>query len=258
MTSHVESAHHPRMSSGPTPSGTRAGQIYLRHSVPREDIAFGVVYARGVEADSPPEELGHALAELVQQRATSELEAQAEARRLASREMLRMPRYKPTGRSKPASEYLLRVARGGDFPSISGPVDINNYLSLRYMVPISLWDLARAESCRFELRWGRENESYVFNSAGQELALSDLVCGCALDDASSASRPIVTPVKDSLATKLDSDSRDLAGLVYYPLAAGSTRELGHITEEFAAWLGRCGSSVNVRLGVLEPEGTVVL
>lgn len=57
-------------------------------------------------------------------------------------------RYKPTGRGKPANEYLLRAANDGTFPSINGLVDSNNLLSLEHMVPISVWDLDLAQFAR--------------------------------------------------------------------------------------------------------------
>ena len=51
------------------------------------------------------------------------------------------------------------------------------------------------------------------------LELEDLVCGCALDP-DGASRPLVTPIKDSLATKIRPGSTRLGGCIYYPLGHG--------------------------------------
>ena len=44
------------------------------------------------------------------------------ARRASVRDMLRFGAYKPTGRGKPASEYLLNAAAEGHFPFISAAV----------------------------------------------------------------------------------------------------------------------------------------
>ena len=79
--------------------------------------------------------------------------------------MLRNGSYKPTGRGKPANEYLLRAAGEGSFPATNALVDANNLVSLKHMVPISVWDLDLASSHHTLFRLGRDDERYVFNRA---------------------------------------------------------------------------------------------
>src|SRR5512143_2143668 len=50
--------------------------------------------------------------------------------RTAIRELLRHGGYKPTGRGKPASEYLVRAAAEGKLVPINAAVDLGNVVSL--------------------------------------------------------------------------------------------------------------------------------
>src|SRR4051812_13679393 len=56
------------------------------------------------------------------------------------RDLLRHGGYKPTGRGKPASEYLLKAAAEG-MTSINAAVDACNVASLHSGIPISVVDL---------------------------------------------------------------------------------------------------------------------
>lgn len=215
--------------------------ITFHHRIEREDLALGLVRVDGIEVGPAPDALAEELDLWVEHRNGGTLSEQEEALRKGSRDMLRNGVYKPTGRGKPASEYLMRAAHEGNFPRINGPVDANNLVSLKHCVPVSVWDLELAGTDTFEIRLGRQGERYVFNPAGQELDLHDLVCGCGMFDGES--RPQVTPIKDSLATKLQSGSRRLAGCIYYPLRAGGREGLEQATAELRGWLERCGPAV---------------
>jgi DNA/RNA-binding domain of Phe-tRNA-synthetase-like protein len=153
------------------------------------------------------------------------------------RAMLRAGGFKPAGRQKPASEYLAQAAREGRFPSINGPVDCNNLLSLETGLPISLLDADELGSGA-ALRICGEGESYVFNASGQEMDLAGLLCACAADGS-----PLGNPVKDSMRGKLKDGTRRLAGFVYAPLGLYSPASLTLVGERFAALLREhCGAS----------------
>ncbi len=114
--------------------------------------------------------------------------------RSAVREMLRHGGYKPTGRGKPASEYLVRAAEEAKLGSINAAVDACNVVSLASGFPISLVDLDRA---RQPLRIGLagQGQRYVFNASAQEIDVAGLLC---LFDADG---PCANAVKDSQRTK---------------------------------------------------------
>src|SRR6476469_6988014 len=95
--------------------------------------------------------------------------------RVAVRTLLRHAGFKPTGRSKPASEYLLRAVREGLLSPINLAVDVCNVVSYHSGLPISVADLDRA---REPLRVGLAppGSSYVFNASGQSIDLGGLLC----------------------------------------------------------------------------------
>jgi DNA/RNA-binding domain of Phe-tRNA-synthetase-like protein len=117
-----------------------------------------------------------------------------EAVRGAVRDMLRYGGYKPTGRGKPASEYLVRAAAEGTLGAINLAVDACNAVSLHSGLPISVVDLARARP-PFRIAIAPEGAAYVFNASGQEIDLAGLLC---LFDAEG---PCANAVRDSQRTK---------------------------------------------------------
>lgn len=136
-------------------------------------------------------------------------------RKAAVRNMLRHGAYKPAGRSKPSSEYLFAAASAGEFPLVNGPVDANNEVSLRWGYPASVFDLAKTGP-ELRLSRGRPGERYVFNPSGQEIDLHDLVVvrRRGEDDWEACGNP----VKDAMSTKVFESARDVAGVVYAPMA----------------------------------------
>ncbi|MDA0875652.1 MAG: hypothetical protein O3C45_11415 [Bacteroidetes bacterium] len=157
-------------------------------------LRLGLVVASGVRPQTPVPSMEDTLSQRLAQLSGGLSEAE-EAHRGAIRDVFRNGKYKPTGRAKPASEYLLRVASEGSFPRINTLVDICNTLSVASLLPISIWDLDRAGTDRFMFRLGAVDETYVFNATGQEIALADLIMGCAVRE-DCASEPIVNAVKD--------------------------------------------------------------
>src|SRR3954463_14415094 len=98
-----------------------------------------------------------------------------EAVRSAVRDLLRHGGYKPTGRGKPASEYLVRAASDGALGSINAAVDACNVVSLHSGLPISVVDLDRAMA-PFRIGIASEGTAYVFNTSGQEIDVGGLLC----------------------------------------------------------------------------------
>ena len=118
----------------------------------------------------------------------------SDAVRTAVRDLLRHGGYKPAGRGKPASEFLLRAAGEGSLGSINRAVDLCNVVSLHSGLPISVVDLERAKP-PFVVRIADEGASYVFNASGQDIRLTGLLC---LHDAEG---PCANAVKDCQRTK---------------------------------------------------------
>lgn len=220
-------------------------------------VALGLVRAAGVQPDQVPPDLDDALEVLLNER-RQPLTPAEEHRRQAARDMLRNGVYKPTGRGKPASEYLLRAASSEQrsFPRINGPVDVCNYLSLKTVLPISLWDHDRAAASAYRFRLGHPDEAYVFNAGGQQIALQDLVVGCAQTNADKRGTPIVNPVKDSMATKTTVETTHVVASIYAPQDVVQVDELRTWCAEFAGWLAECGEDVQTAYDVALPQSRV--
>ena len=142
--------------------------------------------------------------------------------RATVRDLLRHGGYKPTGRGKPASEYLVRAATEGKLGPINLAVDACNATSLHSGLPISVVDLDRVLP---PLRIGLapENTSYVFNPSGQEIRVDGLLC--IFDGAG----PCANAVKDAQRTKTGPETRDTLSVIW------GTSLLGDLTQRVTTW-----------------------
>jgi DNA/RNA-binding domain of Phe-tRNA-synthetase-like protein len=138
----------------------------------------------------------------------------APERKTAVRRMIRFGKYKPSGRSKPSSEYLLGAALHGDFPLVNGPVDANNAISLEWGYPASIFDIGLCGTTLL-LRRGVAGESYIFNPSGQRIDLEDLLCVYRAEG--NYWLPCGNPVKDAMATKTRESTRNVAAVIYAPI-----------------------------------------
>jgi len=161
------------------------------------------------------------LTDLLRLDADAPLSADDETRRVV-RDVFRHGGYKPTGRGKPASEYLVRAAGDGTLASINAAVDLCNVVSLHSGLPISVVDLDRARE-PFRIGLSAAGSSYPFNASGQEIALGGLLC---LHDADG---PCANGVKDSQRTKTSEATRRTLSVVW---GAEALRER---TERAVAW-----------------------
>jgi DNA/RNA-binding domain of Phe-tRNA-synthetase-like protein len=130
-----------------------------------------------------------------------------DALRTSVRDMLRHGGYKPTGRGKPASEYLVRSAAEGTLASINPAVDACNAASLHGGFPISVVDLDRARP-PFRVAIAQPGQRYIFNRSAQEIDVSGLVCLFDVDG------PCANAVKDAQRTKTDETTTRTLSVVW--------------------------------------------
>lgn len=133
--------------------------------------------------------------------------ATSEAVRTAIRDVLRVHGYRPTGRGKPSSEYLVAAVGDGRLGSINAAVDAGNVVSLHAGVPISVVDrdLLRGAP-RVDVP--AAGSSYVFNRGGQTIDVGGLVC--LFDD----DGPCANAVKDAQRTKTTPDTKRVIAIVW--------------------------------------------
>lgn len=243
-----------------------------------QKVSLGIITARNIKSGERPARFESLLTSAIEKR-HQPLSEQDDLFRKACRDMLRIGSYKPTGRGKPASEYLLRAALEDSFPSINPVADINNYISLNRLIPISLWDLDKIAAESWLFRPGKEKEEFIFNASGQTIGLADLVTGFALTDGQEVpvdttvkevpvdeaaawqnpiegtilhnttvkEIPVVTPVKDCQLTKTDDRTRNIAVALYYPADWKGEPGLHEIIDEFSELLSEISETVESRI-----------
>ncbi len=147
------------------------------------------------------------------------------------RDLLRASGFKPTGRSKPSSEYLLRAREEGRLGTINLLVDLGNAVSLHSGLPISVVDLERT-SGPLSIVVADPDAKYVFNASGQEIDVGRLICLC------DSAGPCANAVKDAQRTKIGEGTHRALVVVW------GTSGLPGRTGETCRWLmdlaARCG------------------
>lgn len=155
------------------------------------------------------------------------------------RDLLRHGGFKPTGRSKPASEYLIKAVEKGWFTPEKGinlAVDVCNVVSLHSGLPISVIDLALAQQ-PLRIAHCSPETSYPFNASGQIIDVSGLI---SLHDAEG---PCAGPVKDSHRTKTNDETVTTLSVIW-----GTTTLPGRTLaafEWYRSLLQDCGASTTV-------------
>ena len=233
----------------------------MRFSLDHPTLRLAIVSAGPVRCElSPPElvERMNAAALLVRR----DPSASSAAVRAAIRDVLRVGGFKPAGRGKPASEFLHAVACEQGLPIVNNLVDINNLVSLRTALPISMFD-AEKLGTPVVIRFGRPGESYVFNVSGQRMDVNGIpVVFRAMSD-----EPVGNAVKDSMLAKVGPETRNVLAVVYGSrklddgLLEGTARDLQALLAEFAsaqdcAWSIRPDSLTEVMLMAGGAGGTV--
>jgi DNA/RNA-binding domain of Phe-tRNA-synthetase-like protein len=192
--------------------------------------AFITTFPRPLgESPSPPE-----LINLLAEGAAAPI-ASDDAVREAVRALLRNGGFKPTGRSKPASEYLLKAVREKLLSPINLAVDACNVVSFHSGLPISVVDLNTSRE-PFRVGIASPGASYVFNASGQSIDLSGLLC---LFDAEG---PCANAVKDAQRTKTGPETRRTLSLIWGTKALpgrsdATAKWYRHLLEEFGALTG---------------------
>ena len=208
-------------------------------------LLIGAVEFTNVSVQASPLAL-RAWSDEVSMKAVAEAELPAsEELRQQVRQMLRYGKFKASGRSKPAQEYLLRCAvQDKSLPNINAPVDILNTVSLACGLPISLLSI-RKSSSKLHVRRGQSGEAYIFNAAGQELDVEDLIVVC--DQNQNPGRPIGSPIKDSMAGKIEKSDDHQIAIIYGPLTASDriSRAKEMLIDRFSLYQVGQGQSVEL-------------
>lgn len=212
----------------------------LTNELQNQGVLIAVAVATDVVVRPSSDSLRAQLDQLIEERKASEFPTQET--KDAVRNLLKSGGFKPSGRNKPASEYLAQAAREGRFPIINNLVDINNLVSLRTGLPISLLDTA-AIGDHLLIRLGRDGERYVFNSGGQEIELKGLICACNGE----TDEPLGNAVKDSMKGKIKEHTTNVAAVIYAPNEGELARAAQDHIAAFAELLQSEGNAGSVQI-----------
>jgi len=217
-----------------------AAGIEVEHHPLLDVAAFVTRFPRPLgELPSPP-----SLLALFAEGAIAPLAASDEVR-AAVRDLLRHGGFRPTGRSKPASEYLRKAVGEGWISPAQGinlAVDAGNAVSLHSGLPISVIDAGLAQP-PWRVAVCAPGTRYPFNPAGQVIDVSGLVC---LHDAEG---PCGSPVKDSQRTKTHPDTTATLTVIW------GTRALPDRTGAVLQWYRDLLAEVGVRTQPCELRAT---
>ena len=162
-------------------------------------------------------ELGRTLAERHGGTTIGEIEGIGAARRL-----YRAFGVDPT-RTRPSSEALLRrCLKGQDLYRINEAVDVCNWVSLEFLLPIGLYDRDRISGDATVVRVGSEGEEFAGIRKGPVHLNGRL---CVSDDAGAFG----SPTSDSLRTSVSEQTTSLAAILFAPhdLDAGLLEAAAH-------------------------------
>jgi DNA/RNA-binding domain of Phe-tRNA-synthetase-like protein len=197
-------------------------------------LRLGIVEVEGGTVGPASHELRETASGLSARMGTVDYDIPEDKRR-AVRQLLKIGGFSPSGRNRPAHELLVRdLKERGSFHHINNIVDVNNLISLISLLPISVFDGAKLETT-ITVRVGQPEEGYVFNQSGQWLDVKKCITCC---NGEAPGKPIGTPVKDSMATKIFEGASHYLGVIYSSTEGWSIDELTDVTQRFADLLAR--------------------
>jgi len=200
---------------------------------------FALIWAEGIHRPEMPATSSPFLGPLLEATLAAGEEAVPTSVRQRVRKILRCGKYKPSGRGKPASEFLLRAALSESFPLVNGPVDVNNAISLESGFPGSIFD-ADLSGRELLIRRGFPDEEYVFNPSGQTIDLEDLLLVCRKTD--DGWEACGNPVKDAMITKISAETTNVIAVLYVPMDE-PIASVENWAKRYAALLAKhCGAS----------------
>ena len=199
----------------------------IRFSLDHPTLRLAVVSAGPVRCEPSPPDLVERM-RVAAERVRRDPTAFPDAVRVAIRDVMRVGGYKPSGRGRPASEFLCAVACEQGLPVV------NNLVSLGTALPISMFDADRLGT-PVVIRFGRPAERYIFNVSGQSMDVSGIpvICSAATDE------PVGNAVKDSMLAKVGPETCNILAVVYGStklddgLLERAARQLQTLLTEFA-------------------------
>ncbi|RIW29583.1 hypothetical protein D3H55_18470 [Bacillus salacetis] len=115
---------------------------------------------------------------------------------------------KDPNRYRHSAEALYRrIKKQNYLQTINSAIDLNNFFSLQFEVPIGIYDLDKLQGDSIELRLGTEGETYT-GLNGRENSLENLIIAC--DDAG----PFGSPFVDSSRAPVSEGTKNAVQIIF--------------------------------------------
>lgn len=112
-------------------------------------------------------------------------------------------------RYRPSHEALIRrLIKGQEIPEINSAVDMNNFFSIRYGIPMGLYDLSHIDGNRIQIRIGQSDDFYI-GMNGREMTMRDKLLS------SDGTGAFGSPIVDSKRTMVTEDTTEGLQLLYF-------------------------------------------
>ncbi len=134
-------------------------------------------------------------------------------------------------RYRPAQEALMRrTVLGKPITFINAAVDINNFLSLKYQLPMGIYNTEAIEGdCCITI--GRNDEEYMALNGRSICREKKIIC-C------DKKGPIGGPYVDSMRTRIEKGERNLLHIIYflpYDITSATLKEIAEIIHHYLGW-----------------------
>lgn len=188
------------------------------------------------ELDTKFEQLKQEIKDKYQLETLSENEMIKSVRRMYSQTGLDPTKYRPS-----SEKLVRRILKDKDLYKINSAVDLCNYISIKYVLPLGLYDFDKING-DVEVRLGKEGEEYN-RIGGDVVHASDKLV--AVDQIGIFGNPTA----DSDRTKITDQTKQLLLLVFAPHNIEDVY-LNELLEEFSSKMVEYNKAVRVDIGIL--------
>jgi DNA/RNA-binding domain of Phe-tRNA-synthetase-like protein len=169
----------------------------------------GFIHYHNIEVDTSPQMLKGRLQLFqesiffdLQEKLVTEIDGVAQWRKIFKAAGTDPNRYRHS-----AEALYRRIKKQNYLQTINSAIDLNNFFSLQYEVPIGIYDLDKLQGSIIELRIGTDGETYI-GLNGRENSLKNLIIAC--DEAG----PFGSPFVDSSRAPVTEGTKNAVQIIY--------------------------------------------
>ncbi|WP_421383969.1 B3/4 domain-containing protein [Bacillus salacetis] len=174
-----------------------------------DGFKVGFIHYKGIEVGASPQMLKGRLQLFqesiffdLQEKPVTEIDGVAQWR-----EIFKSVGKDPNRYRHSAEALYRRIKKQNYLQTINSAIDLNNFFSLQYEVPIGIYDLDKLKGDRIELRLGSEGETYT-GLNGRENSLENLIVACDNEG------PFGSPFVDSSKAPVGEETQNAVQIIF--------------------------------------------